>query len=310
LKAKKEEKTTAGLTISSDGIALAIVSHAEKLPALLHAEFYPCSTSEQATLLLKLNKQFQLDKHSCTLILSPNEYQLLQVESPDVPSQEQSAAIRWKIKDLIDFHIDDAVIDVIQVPGKNEITTETVQVVTCRNSVIQRYVDELHASQYALSAIDIAELASRNLLLQETSQTSNAFALLNLWDDYSRISLYLNNDLYLSRSSSIGLTTLAHIFENEHIEEASLIVLDSLALELQRTFDFYESHSRQAPIQQLFIQSNNTFPTTLPELIQQRTGITTQNMNLDSLFRHQSNTADSLPSRCLNAIGGALRYEY
>jgi MSHA biogenesis protein MshI len=309
LKAKRDDKITAGLTLSSEGVALAIMSHTHKHPSLVHAEFYPSTTAEQTAVLARLNKQHQLDKHPCNIVLSPDEYQLLQVESPDVPSQEQSAAIRWKIKDLIDFHIDDAVIDLITVPGEHASADRSVQVVACRQSVIQRYVDLLHSENYALATIDIAELAARNLLRQQTEK-NEALALLNLWGDYARISLYLNDDLYLSRSSSIGLNTLAHIFENENIDDTSLVVLDSLALELQRTFDYYESHSRQAPIQQLFIQSNQPFSTKLAELIQQRTGIDTQEININSLMSTDAQNAHPFQSQCLSAIGGALRAEY
>ena len=309
VKTKKNDNITAGLTLSSEGIALAIVSHATGHPTLLHAEFYPSPSTEHAALLARLNKQHQLDTHPCNIVLSPDEYQLLQVESPDVPSQEQSAAIRWRIKDLIDFHIDDVVIELIKLPGEHAAADRSVQVVACRKSIIQRYVDLLHSEKYALSTIDIAELAARNLLGQQAEQ-NGAIALLNLWENYARISLYLDNDLYLSRSSSIGLNTLAHIFESDNIDDTSLIVLDSLALELQRTFDYYESHSHQAPIQQLFIQANSPFSTELAALIQQRTGINTQEINIDRLVHNDSKYMDSLPSHCLSAIGGALRTKH
>jgi MSHA biogenesis protein MshI len=308
LKTKRDDKITAGLTLSSDGVALAIISHTNKLPSLVHAEFYPSTTAEHATVLSQLNKQHQLNKLPCNIVLSPDEYQLLQIESPDVPQQEQNSAIRWKIKDLIDFHVDDAVIDLINVPGEHATASRSVQVIACRQSVIQRYVDLLHSESYAITSIDIAELAARNLL-QQQAEKNEAIALLNLWGDYARISLYFNDDLYLSRSSSIGLNTLAHIFESENIDDASLVVLDSLALELQRTFDFYESHSRQTPIQQLFVQTNQPFSSKLAELIQQRIGISAQEINIAGLQPNDGQTANSLPSQCLSAIGGALRAE-
>jgi len=309
LKTKRDHKLTAGLTLSSEGIALAIISHESALPTLFHAEFYPSTHAEQPSLLAKLKQQHRLDQYPCNLVLSPDEYQLLQVESPDVPSQEQGAAIRWRIKDLIDFHIDDAVIDLINLPGGQASGQRSVQVIACRKSIIQRYVDQLHAANFALNTIDIAELSARNLLRQQAEQ-KEAIALLNLWSEYARISLYLDNDLYLSRTSSIGLNTLAHIFEDDNIDDAGLMVVDSLALELQRTFDYYESHSRQTPIQQLYIQANHPFSAKLAELIQQRTGINTQEVNIDSLVKNDPNNAISLPSRCLSAIGGALRPEH
>ncbi len=36
---------------------------------------------------------------------------------PAACDNELRAAVRWRIKDLIDFHIDDAVIDVFEMPA-------------------------------------------------------------------------------------------------------------------------------------------------------------------------------------------------
>ena len=49
-------------------------------------------------------------------VLDPDSYRLLLVEAPDVPADELRAAVRWRVKDLIDFHVDDAVIDVFEMP--------------------------------------------------------------------------------------------------------------------------------------------------------------------------------------------------
>lgn len=50
------------------------------------------------------------------IALPHTAYQLLQIEAPDVDPAELRAAVRWRIKDLIDYHVEDAVVDVIDVP--------------------------------------------------------------------------------------------------------------------------------------------------------------------------------------------------
>ncbi len=40
-------------------------------------------------------------------VLAMSEYQLLMVDAPDVPAEELRSAVKWKIRDLINFHIDD-----------------------------------------------------------------------------------------------------------------------------------------------------------------------------------------------------------
>lgn len=304
LKAKSSKNITGGITITDDGIAFALISHKTSTPTLIQADYQRCDASEQASTLARIAEKNKLNEYPCNIVLSPDEYQLTQVESPEVADSELLSALRWRIKDLIDFHIDDAVIDSLTRPGQAS-TNKSIDVVAARNSVIQSYVDLMHQAKINIASIDIAELSVRNMTTLFKDE-SNSSAVLNLWDDYARISLYLDNDLYLSRSSSIGLNTLIHLEDND---DASMSIIDSLGLELQRTFDYYESHSRQAPISALYIVSNAHSPTTLSDLIQQRTGITCHSVKLDDLVEYDADKVHFSPE-CMLAIGGALRTEH
>jgi len=50
--AKSTDRITAGISIFSNGIALAIVNHSKKKPILEHARFYACSSGAEQTTLL------------------------------------------------------------------------------------------------------------------------------------------------------------------------------------------------------------------------------------------------------------------
>jgi MSHA biogenesis protein MshI len=79
-----------------------------------------------------------------------------------------------------------------------------------------------------------------------------------------------------------------------------------LALELQRTFDYYESHSRQSPISQLVIISNEQPLEKLAVLLQQRLGIDCIGINIPDILTLNENIAN-IDHKCITAIGGALR---
>ena len=70
------------------------------------------SIGVQGAEIARLTRAHRLDDQICITTLNIGSYALLLVEAPDVPATELRAAIRWRVKDLIDFHIDDAVIDV------------------------------------------------------------------------------------------------------------------------------------------------------------------------------------------------------
>jgi MSHA biogenesis protein MshI len=301
-KAKKTSLTTSGISFLDDGIAFALVSHEQDTPAILHCEFIACSNSEYESILNKLSKEHSLDIHQCNVVLQPNQYQIVPVEKPDVAAEELSLALKWRVKDVIDFHIDDTVLEVLT-PSGNTSNSNMVEVVATKSSIIQRIVDLLRSTDINLTSIDIAELASRNIGFNLQPELSS-YALLNLWENDSRISVYLNNDLYLSRISSIGINTLKHVSEDDI---SSVSILDTLALELQRTYDYYESHSRQAPIADLFLLHNQSTGTEINELIQQRTGVNTQVLDISPLI---SNKSISVEPKCMSALGAALRNEF
>jgi len=303
IKAKKDSSTSAGITISAEGIAIAIIDHTNIAPILKFAQFYPCSPLEQVTLLTKLVSEHQLDTLPCNLVLSPSEYQLTQVDAPEVAKQELSSALHWQIKDLIDFHIDDAIIDHIELPNYSASGKKQLLVFASRRSIIQTYVDLLQATNCNLITIDVAVQSARNII-SRLSLENNSVGLLNLWDDLSKLSVLLDQDIYINRTSSIGVDSLSFVTE-EDVNSQSII--DSLVLELQRTFDYYESHSRQAAISHLLILNNSQDVENIAELIQQRLGIDCHSVDLKDAMTISSEISSNIDNKCIIAIGGALR---
>lgn len=308
LKSKLKDDVSAGITLTAQGISLAIFNHKSTKPTLQHAQFYDCAPIEQFDQLTQLVKQYSLDSIACNLVLSPSEYQILQVDTPDVPQHELSAALRWQIKDLIDFHIDDAVIEHIALPNQNTSGKESQLVVTSRQSLIQNHVDLLLSVNCNLVSIDIAALATRNIISQTTLvDLDTSIAVLNLWNDTAKISVLLKNELYIERSSNLNLQSVLEAIDDDFNAKVSL---DTLALELQRTFDYYESHSRQASISHLCILTNGANISGLDELIQQRLGLNCLIINMTDFISANKETLTSVTNNCMMAIGGALRIEH
>jgi MSHA biogenesis protein MshI len=306
LKAKASHSKAAGIIVTSRGIALAIIDHAPLTPRLIHAQFYPCDMTEHVTVLAQLSKDHQLSSTPCHFVLNPDEYQFLQVEKPQVEKQELQSALRWHIKDLVDYHIDDVVLDYLTLPVDNM----PLQVVATRKSVIQSRVDLLSGAHCQIASIDIAVQAARNLIDKVKSvRPDTSIGLLNLWDTNAKISVLLNHDLYINRLTNIGAESLNKVSEDD-IDSQSIV--DSLAVELQRTFDYYESYSRQAPVSQLIIMSNTRPIANLDEMIQARLGMDCQIITpsqFDALDIEITQQTTDLPDTCLMAIGGALRVE-
>ena len=154
-KGKSKRDAAAGITFSDDGIALAIVKRGPLSLILDACQFVPCLPKDQKSQLAQLVKQYQLDLIPCNCVLLPREFELIQVDAPEVTSQELSIALRWQIKDLNDFHIDDAVIDHIALPIKATSGNKPLLVVASRESVIRGHIEHMQSASCNINSVDI-----------------------------------------------------------------------------------------------------------------------------------------------------------
>lgn len=116
-----------------------------------------------APVLQRFVRQRELRRVPCTGLLRHGDYSLILVDTPDVPPSEIRAAMRWQVKEMIDFHIDDAVIDVFEVPERDDRSTRRLYAVVARRSKITQLIDLMALVGLNLGVIDIPELALRNL---------------------------------------------------------------------------------------------------------------------------------------------------
>src|SRR5687768_1191997 len=88
-------------------------------PAVLMCDSYRKEASDAVT-LTRLAGKLRLERYRCTTLLDRNDYQLPQIDAPSVPAAELKAAVRWRVKDLIDYPLEAATIDVLDIPADRE----------------------------------------------------------------------------------------------------------------------------------------------------------------------------------------------
>lgn len=320
LRRKPQLKGLIGISVTPEGVCLARVTRkANELPQLEDCIFKPFNTHfEPEKLLPSLVAEHRLAKTPCVEVIEPTAYNLLLVEPPNVALTELRAAVRWRIKDLIDFHIDDAIIDVFDIPGQNLAgRAKTMYVVVARSSLVRKRVDMLQGAGFNLSVIDIPELALRNIT-SLLSEDRSGVALLHLGAHRGQIILTRQSTLYLARNIDIGLEKLVTLMrryapaaeENPEIPTPELQgLLDAIVLEIQRSLDYYESHYGQAPISHLIIAPLAQPVPGLVNYLTSNLGIAVRPLDLNNLLDCHPPLSEPLQARCLLAIGAALRVE-
>jgi len=188
----------------------------------------------------RVAKDLGVDQYQCLTLLSPSDYQLLLVEAPNVPAIELKTAVRWRVKDMIDYHLDDATIDVLDIPvdpaggGRGH----SMYAVAARNDIIQGCIERFTAARIPLSVIDVAETAQRNIAaLYEPPD--RGVGLLYLGPAHALLTINFRGELYLARRIDVGIEQLLSAGAAQRDEAMNRIVL-----ELQRSFDHLD---RQFP---------------------------------------------------------------
>ena len=269
-------------------------------PLLESCGFYPLLPDQDIeSSVQQLVQKLGRGKAPCSTVLSISDYQLMMVKAPEVPQAELRAAIRWRIRDLIDFHIDDAVLDVFDVPPSGARGTQDhLYVVVSRATAVRQRVDLLENAGAALEVIDIPELAMRNIAAR-LEQDKAGVALLYFEAEHGVITLTRDATLYLARSLDIGYRDL--------IESPALV--ERLALELQRSMDYYDRHFQQAPINTIVLCPLPQPARPLAKQLEQQTGISVQILALQDIVATSEPDLEEHAAECLLAIGAALRSE-
>lgn len=196
------------------------------------------STEGNADILKLIASDAHAEGQKTICLLNDNEYQLLIIESPNVPEAELKLAARWAIKNQINHAIENITIDILPVPSGNSSTQKpaNLYVVTAHNDVITERQLVIEDAGFNLSVIDIPELAQRNLaaLIEEPER---GLALLTIDAVGSLLTVTCDSKLYLSRRTDINLTQI--LIQNADQQQW---IFERLALDIQRTIDYFDRH--------------------------------------------------------------------
>lgn len=235
---KRAKKKDGWLTIAvlADGVvATSVKPVAEGMPSVRFAHFLP--GKPDAAVLEKAAREGQANAYRCLTLLAPGEYQVINLEAPNVPREEMKTAVRWRLKDILDFPVNDATVDVLDIPvdaGSQMRAQQSVFVVAARNTVIKPRQQLFLDAKVGLEAIDIPEMAQRNMSALIAPE-SRGVAMLSFSQEGGLLTVTWRGELYLSRRIDV---TLDQLLEPDH--ERKHASFDRITLELQRSLDNFE----------------------------------------------------------------------
>jgi MSHA biogenesis protein MshI len=248
LKTKSHDAGWLGISLGVQGIYLAKIKFVGAMPSVIRCEYYETGALSSSS-LEKLRREAHIDNHDISTLLAPGEYQMLLVEAPNVPADEMKTAVRWKIKDGLNFHIDDATVDIVRIPASKYSSgrPQSLYAIAAANSVIQERIGLFEQAKLELDVIDIPEMAQRNIAAL-FEREDRALVIL-AFDDYGGLMTFTaGGELYLSRRIEITVGQL--LDANENLREQ---YRDRVATELQRSLDYFDRQYNHLPVDMVLV---------------------------------------------------------
>ena len=307
-KRNKAKGGTVAICNDSCGFTVAAVMRSsDSLPVLQFATVLPGASNDECKgNLEQLVHQNNISNQPAIVVLPQNAYQLIQIEMADLPEDERRDAARWQIRERIDYATDDAVVDLFDIPSFGVDKKPHTYVVSAQQQLLREQIKLLETADLTLDAIDIPEFALRNICDLFVAD-DRGLALLLLLDQRGVLVLVRDGVMYLVRWLNQGMDVLIPYADGN--VEALTEQLDSIVLEVQRSFDYCESTFRLPQVSRLLVaQTQQEIPAVTSYLNEYLT-TKVESLSFAEVLTVPDSSNQIELNRLLFAIGGALRQE-
>jgi MSHA biogenesis protein MshI len=234
----------------ADGMCAARVTRvAAGKPQVELATFFAIKQPTPPEALDKIARELHAAQYRCATLLGGRDYQMLAVEAPNVQPDELKAAVRWRLKDMLDFHIDDATVDVLDIPADKNASVRVNQMfaVAARNGVIEARQALFANAKVELAVIEIPEMAQRNISAFMEPE-GRGLAMLYFNSEGGLLTVTFNGELYLSRRIEVTIEQVQELDPDRRNQ-----VFDKITLELQRSLDHFDRQFHFVTVSKLLL---------------------------------------------------------
>jgi MSHA biogenesis protein MshI len=259
--------------------------------------------------LTRLRKQFGLHKARCTTLLQAAEYQVLQTATPETTDPaEFKEIVSTRLQDMIETPLAHVTFDVFEIPTIDNAPgrARSSFVVVAGNAGIAPKIQLFHNAGINLTAIDIPEMAQRNVAAF-CEQPNRSLAFLAFDDSGGLLTFTANGELYMVRRLDVTLKSIV----TDDMDRRSTLY-DRIGLEVQRSMDnFDRQYGGLLPLSRLVIGPQPD-ATPLQGFLKDYLAIQIDIVDLADLIDISAVPDLSDPGRqalSLQAVGAALREE-
>jgi len=250
-KKKNHGAAVLGVSILPQGAAWCVLDNGGDRPVLKQSAVQSGAYKTPSEALLALHQHSPLPTLPCHISLSHHFYNMLLVDSPNVPGAELREAVKWRVKDLITQPIEKMVVDVFQLPeDAYRGRMNMLYAALIEKQLVTDLIATCERLNLNLQEIGIAELAIAAVGRSIPDAENLGMAVLHLTGDDGSINLIENGFLYLTRTLEMnamgGYSGSLDFNQNQD-------PTDNLALDIQRSLDYYESQLGKSGVNRLYV---------------------------------------------------------
>jgi MSHA biogenesis protein MshI len=323
-----------GLSIDDSRVAFASAQRRKDGTLRVAASLFDGSGNNSGKDLQLAARMDKVDprRSKVTAVLPDSSYQVLLLEVPNVPEDEVNDAARWQVKDLLDFPVDETVVELFKLPRQATADGKPIgYAVAARRRSIQEHIELFNSAGLSLDVIDIPELCQRNVATL-LPQDAHGVAFLHFTQNRGILTITRQGVLYLVRRIEKGHSAISAaatgefaVADLEATSELDILrspdeevdygdnfsrseLVTTIVLEVQRSLDFYDSHYDCPPVSELVLSPGSNIGG-LAKTLNDQLGLAVSSLNLNRLFEMQTELSSQQQGACLLAIGAALRSE-
>ena len=189
-------------------------------------------------------------------------------------------------------------------PHANPGAPHTAYAVVTRRAEVLQQIERMKQADLRMDVIDIPELCLRNIAVL-LPQDADGVAFLHFTEDSGYLTITRKGVLHLTRRLDAGRRALQSAASDDF---AMQDLVGGIALDVQRSLDYYESHYDCRPVRQIVLGPGAGLDA-LPTALTEHLGLAVERIEIEDLFSLEDEISSDEQGGCLIAVGAALRQD-
>jgi MSHA biogenesis protein MshI len=236
----------AGISIHPECIRIVKIKQLETGYECLKSEEYPIGSQDKlGKLLSQIIHDFHLQNIRSVLVINNNKTESAQIDLSELPVADIFASLPWQVKDLISIPPQDMICDYIEMNIQPLGQQPKAQVMATSRAYLETLITPFHQNKAEILGITTEQFVVARM--QSTQDTAQLVFIQHKASD--AILLILKNQQICFARKIRGADTIINMPQQDILDGGS----DFIAIEIQRSIDYYESQLKQPPIKNVLV---------------------------------------------------------